>query len=287
VQIAASVAFGGLLLAAAILGIVAWSRGAYAPRLFLLAAGIILLVSIVELANGWPGLMANLSTAAPLQFQLIGLVAIAGIGLTVLSAAIGLAVGTLPHRLARVGRLPDREAIPLALAAGVFGALAGAVASQIRTPDWARFPDVDPLSSLVPALSMGLDPVVGFFTALATVLTALTIVDRITVSWTVRRPTGVAVLALLGFLSGGVPAGTAVGPWAAASALMAVALVAVYTTLLRFDPTLVPLALGAMAVFRAAGLALQGAFPGAMAGAGLAAVLAAGLSWWWFRILRR
>jgi hypothetical protein len=68
---------------------------------------------------------------------------------------------------------------------------------------------------------------------------------------------------------------------------MAVGLVAVYTTLLRFDPTLVPLALGAMAVLRAAGLAVQRPFPGAATGAGLAAALAAGLGWWWFRILRR
>jgi len=287
VQIASSVVFGGLLIAAAILGIVAWSRGIYAPRLFVLAAGIILLVSIVELANSWPALMANFSTAVPLQFQVIGLVAIAGIGLTMLSAAIGLAIGALPRRLARLGRLPDRDAVPLGLAAGIFGAMAAAVASQIRTPDWARLPSVDPVGSLVPVLSMGLDPVVGFFTALATVLTALMVVDRITASWTTRRPTVVAVLALLGFLSAGVPAGAAVSGWAAAGVLMAIAFVAVCTTLLRFDPTLVPLALGVMAVVRAAGLALERPFPGAVAGAGLAAVLIAALSWWWFRILRR
>ena len=287
VQIGASVVFGGLLVAAAILGIVAWSRGTYAPRLFLLAAGIVLLVSVVELANGWPGLMAGLSTAAPLQFQVIGLVAVAAIGLTVLSAVIGLAMGSLPPRLARLGRLPDRDALPMGIAAGTFGALAGTVAGLIRTPDWARFPTVDALGSLVPALSMALDPIAGFFIGLATLSTAMILVDRVTASWTTRRATGIALLALLGALTAGVPAGSGIVAWAGAAGVMAITFVAIYMTLLRFDPTLVPLALGAMAVFRAAGLAAQRPFPGAMAGAGLTAVLVAALAWWWFRILRR
>jgi hypothetical protein len=287
VQISTSVVFGGLLVAAAIWGIVGWSRGEYAPRLFLLAAGLVLLVSVVELANSWPSLHANLSTAAPLQFQLIGLLAIAAIGLTLLSALSGLAIGALPRRLASLGRLPDRDAVPLGIAAGAFGAACGALTSLLRTPDWARFPGVDALGSLVPAAATGLDPVTGFFMALAAVLTGLVIVDRVTKSWTSRRATGIGVLALIGFLAGGVPAGTQLAGWAAAGALMAAAFVAVYATLLRFDPTLVPLALGTMAVFRAAGAALARPFPGAAAGAALAAIVAAGLAWWWFRILRR
>ena len=287
VQISTSVVFGGLLVAAAIWGIVGWSRGDYAPRVFALAAGLVLLVSAVELANSWPSLHANLSTAAPLQFQLIGLLAIAAIGLTLLSALCGLAIGALPGRVVRLGRLANRDAVPLGIAAGAFGAACGAVASSIRTPDWARFPTVDALGSLVPAVAMGLDPVTGFFMTLAAVVTGLVIVDRVTRSWTSRRATGLAVLAVIGFLAGGVPAGTELAGWAAAGALMAAAFVAVYTTLLRFDPTLVPLALGTMAVFRAAAVAVARPFPAAAAGAALAAAVAAGLAWWWFRILRR
>jgi hypothetical protein len=115
----------------------------------------------------------------------------------------------------------------------------------------------------------------------------MTVLDRVTASWTTRRAPGIAVLALLGVLTAGVPAGSGIAAWAGAGAVMAFAFVAVYTTLLRFDPTLVPLALGVMAVFRAAGLAAQRPFPGAMAGAGLTAVLVGALAWWWFRILRR
>jgi len=39
--------------------------------------------------------------------------------------------------------------------------------------------------------------------------------------------------------------------------------------------------------FRALGLIVHGAFPGAAAGGALAAILVASFSWWWFRLLRR
>ena len=51
IQIAISVVFGGLLLAAAIGGMVAWSRGRYAPRLFLAAAAMVLVASAVNVAQ--------------------------------------------------------------------------------------------------------------------------------------------------------------------------------------------------------------------------------------------
>lgn len=287
IQISTSLMLGTLLVAAAIFGMIAWSRGTYAPRLFLLAAAIVLACSIIEMANSWPALQANLSTAAPLQFQLIGIVAVAGIGLTILAAIVGLAIGALPRPLARFGRLADRDAVPLAIAAGMFGAAAGAVASAVRTPPWARFPAVEPLGSAVPALAMALDPITSLLTTIAAMLTAVVLVDRVTLSWTTRRAAGIAVLAILGFLSGGAPGGTSLTAWLAGGAIMAAAFAIVYTTLLRFDPTLVPLALGTIAVLRTAGVVRQPAFPGAVTGAMLGAMVVAALSWWWFRILRR
>src|SRR5258706_14790949 len=98
IQIAISVVFAGLLLSAAIGGMIAWSRGRYAPRLFLAAAAMGLAASIVDLANNWSTLIAALSTSAPLQIQLLGILAVGLIGVTLLAAIIWLTVGALPHR---------------------------------------------------------------------------------------------------------------------------------------------------------------------------------------------
>ena len=193
IQIAISVVFGGLLLAAAIGGMIKWSRGQYAPRLFLAATAMVLVASVIDIANGWPSVLASLSTSAPLPIQLIGIIAVGLIGLTILGAMVGLAIGSLPHRLAGLGTMPDRDALRLGVAAGLFGAAAGAVAAWLRTPEWAQFPSVGSLGSVVPILAEAIDPITGFLTRLAVVGATLLMIDRITCSWTRRRAAGLVL----------------------------------------------------------------------------------------------
>jgi hypothetical protein len=69
--------------------------------------------------------------------------------------------------------------------------------------------------------------------------------------------------------------------------VIAAALIIVYVTLLRFDLTLVPVAIGTMTVVSSIGRGLGRTYSGALAGSLLAAVIVAGLAWWWFRALRR
>jgi hypothetical protein len=286
IQIATSVVFGGLLLVAAIGGMIAWSRGRYAPRMFLAAAVIVLAAAAIDIGNNWPTVLASLSTSAPLQLQVIGILAVTFIGLALLGAVVGLAIGALPHRLAGLGRLPDRDVLPLGIAAGLLGAAASAAAASLRTPEWAQFPSVASLGSLVPILAEAIDPVAGFLTRLAIVTATILTIDRATASWTRRRALGAAALAAVGFLSVGVPADGHVVGWALAGALIAVALVAAYVTLLRFDITLVTVGLGTMMAVGVLARGAQRAFPGALPGSILAAMLTALLAYGWLKALR-
>jgi hypothetical protein len=286
IQIAESIVFGGLLLGSAIAGIVAWSRGRYAPRLFLYAAVLVLLISAAGIVNNLPRLIAALSTAASLQIQLIGLVAVSAVGLTVLSALVGLAIGAVPPRLGGLGRIDTRDAALLAIAGGCVGAAFAAVAAAVRAPEWARMPAIDPLGATMPLAQTVLEPLSGFMTRMAIVTATLATIDRICGSWTRRRVASLAVLVAIGFLAGGMPAGSHAGGWAVAGVIMAGALAVLYIGLLRFDITLVPLAL---AVMSAIGILARGAerpFPGALAGAIMAAAALVLLGWWWFLALR-
>jgi hypothetical protein len=198
---------------------------------------------------------------------------------------VGLAIGALPHRLAGLGRLPDRDVLPLGIAAGVLGAAVGAVAASLRTPEWAQFPRVGPLGTVIPMLAEAVEPVAGFMTRLAVVTATLLTIDRLTASWTRRRALGGAALAAIGFLSVGLPASGHMGGWALAGALTAVAFVAIYATLLRFDITLVTAALGTMTAVGALAHGVR-QFPGALPGSIMAAVLIALLAYWWLKALR-
>jgi membrane protease YdiL (CAAX protease family) len=286
-QIATAVIFGGLLLAAAIGGMMAWSRGHYAPRVFLAAAALMLLVSIAGFANGWPSVVASLSTAAPLMVQAIGGAGVALVGLTLLAALIGLAVGALPRPLAGMDRVPDRDAAALSIAAGCAGAAAVALAGTLRTPPWARFPDLQPLGTAVPLIDQAIDPIGGLLMRMAIVMAACITLDRVTAAWTRNRGRAIAALAVVGFLSGGPPAGTDAIGWAAGGLVTAAALVIAFVTLLRFDATLVP---PALAVMGAAGILARAArqpYPDALAGGVLGAAVALAVGHLWFRALRR
>jgi hypothetical protein len=286
IQIAIWVVFGGMLVAAAIGGMVAWSRGRYAPRLFFAAAAIVLGAATITFANGWPMVMAQFQTSIPLQIQQIGVVAVGFVGFALLAVVVGLAIGAIPHGLAGLGRLPDRDAVTLGVAVGLFGAGVGVLAAWLRTPVWASFPAVGSLGTLVPALAEATSPIAGFFTRLAIVTATLLTIERITHSWTQHRAAGAVTLALVGFLSAGVPSSGHAAGWAMAGTLLAAALVFSYVTLLRFDITLVPVALGTMAAVGAIARGAQRPFTGALPGSILAAVVAGLLAYWWLKALR-
>jgi hypothetical protein len=286
IQIATSVVFGGLLLSAAIAGMVAWSRSLYTPRLFLAAAVLVFLVSAANLLNNAPLVIAMLPTAAPLIVELTGVIAASMIGLTLIGALVGLAIGALPHLLAPLGRLSDRDALRLGVAAGLFAAAAGTLAALVRTPIWAQFPTITGLGAAVPLLQLALEPIVGFMTRMAVVTATLATIERLTASWTRRRIPAIAAIAAIGFLAGGAPAGTNFAGWAIAGAVTAAAFVILYAGLLRFDLTLVPLCLGTMMAIGAIARGAQRAFPGALAGSLAGGIVVLAMAYWWFRRLR-
>ena len=288
IQIAMSVVLGGLLLASAITGLICWSRRRqYTPLAFLAATIIMLVVSAIGLVNNWPTVLGNLSTAAPFQFQIIGVIAVGAIGLTIVSVLVGLAIGMLPTRVAAMGRLPDRDAIGLGLAGGLTIAGALVVASAIRAAAWARAPQLDALGAIFPVLDAAFDPIAGVMTRIAVVTAACLAIDRWTVSWTRRRVPATVALTFVGFLAGGAPASSNLGTWAIAGVVMAAVLVAVYATLLRFDVTMVPIMFGVVGTVSALTRAAGRPYPGAVIGAILAAVFVTLLAAGWFRALRR
>jgi hypothetical protein len=286
IQIAESIVFGGLLLGAAIVGMLAWSRRRYTPRLFVYAGGFVLLVAAIALANNLPKVIANLPTAVPLQLQLIGVVAISAVGLTVLAALVGLAMGAVPSRLAGLGRVEDRDAVMLAIAGGCVAAAFGAAAAAVRAPLWARVPAFDPLGAAVPLVDAVINPLSGYMTRMAVITATLATLDRACGSWTRRRSISIAALVAIGFLAGATPAGSHAGGWALAGAITAMSLVILYVGLLRFDITLVPLALAVTAAIGAVARGAGRPFPGALAGNLLAALALLLLGLFWFGALR-
>jgi hypothetical protein len=286
-RIFAGVLFGGLLLAAAVLGVIVWSRGRYAPRVFLLGTALMLAASLVNAFNGYPAMLAQLSTAQPLPLQLGALAGVGLVGLALVSALVGLALGAVPRRLIEMGRLPDREAIVLGISGGFIVAAVSAAATWLRTPPWARNADITPLHTVIPFVEVATDPITGFLTRLAVMLAMFTAIDRMTTGWTRLRIPAAVGLALAGFAAAGPPTGGAVSGWLLSGALTGAALVIVYVLLVRMDLSMTALTLGAAAALGALAQGAHRPFPGALAASLVAAILMAGLAYLWFKTLRK
>jgi hypothetical protein len=246
-----------------------------------------LAVSIVRAANAWPTALASLSTSAPLSLQIGGIVAIGLIGVTLTAVLVGLALGDVPRRLSSSSTLDDRRATELGIAGGFFAAVVAALAWALRTPVWARVPDVDGAGTFVPLLQAAIDPIPRLLMASAIILSTFLLVDQFTIAWTRRRTLGVMVLALVGLLAGGAPEGIHAGGYLAGSAITAAGLVLAYVALLRYDFTMVPLVLATMTAVGAVANGSGRAYPGALAGSLCAAVLSMAVGWWCFRALRK
>jgi hypothetical protein len=246
-----------------------------------------LAASFVNVANGYETILASLSTAQPLALQLGAIAGVSLVGLTLVAALVGLALGAVPPRLVEVVRLPEREAVVLGIAGGLVAAAVAAAGTWLRTPPWARIPDITPLSTVSPFVEVATDPITGFLTRLAVLLTIFIGVDRLTTGWTRWRVPVAIGLALTGFVAAGPPTGAAVSGWLMAGALTAVALVIVYVALLRIDLSMTPLALGIAAAVGALARGAQRPFPGALPAALVSAVLMAAIGWLWFGALRR
>ena len=147
-----SVVFGGLLVAAAISGMIAWSRGRYAPRLFLIAAGDRpARVRSSDSANSWPrSSQPPHRGAAPVPGMPSGLIAVGPESGSVLAAIIGLAIGALPRRLRRIGDTPIGTRAAARYRRGRVRRRHGADASKLRTPAWAQFPGHQSAATIVP-----------------------------------------------------------------------------------------------------------------------------------------
>jgi hypothetical protein len=286
-RVLGTLVFAGLLVGAAVAGVVLWSRRRFTVRLFLAATLLMFAVSVAAAANGWPSIIAALPTAAPLPLAVGGVIAISFVALVLRAVLVGLALGAQPQRMESCGALNTVDARRLGIAAGFAGAAAAGAAAAIRTPAWAQAPDLNALGNVLPLVDVVLDPVTGFLTRTAIVLATLVTIDHLTIGWTRRRALGLAALAVIGFLAGGAPAGLHMGRWALAGLLTMVALEAAYVFLLRFDLTIVPLAIGVMMAVAAIARGAQRAFPGELLAAIASAIVVVLLAMWMFSALRR
>jgi Type II CAAX prenyl endopeptidase Rce1-like len=288
-QTIASIIGGGTLLlgvvmvlAGMILSIVSWSRHQFSVPLFLAMLASLLILSTGRLANNFPILMAQLSTAQPLRLQLAVLLGSTTVGVALQAAALALIAGAVPYWCS-TGRLGLPAAARLGLSLGAIGA--GTAAVSTLSSNGPLWPSYAGAATFAPLMASATTPVLGLLTRITLLLLIVGAANRMTAGWTRRRTLTAVLIVAVGGVLGNSASPLNIGMWIAAAIVIGLILLAAYVFVLRHDVSVIPLAAAFVATVGTLAEALSRAYPGALPGA----LIAVGIMWLaayaWFRTL--
>jgi hypothetical protein len=136
-------------------------------------------------------------------------------------------------------------------------------------------------------LDASLDPVGRLIMQTALLLLVFVAVDRFTNGWTRKRELFSALLILLGMILAGARSVETLPVWILSGLLMGVLLLLAYIFVLRFNLTLVPLAVSVMILLGEVKQGVVQPIPAALPGAIIAIVLTTLFALYWLKKLAR
>ncbi len=274
-----------LIIAGAIGAIVSWSRKNFSARTFWSFWALIFGLNLVGFINGWPSLMAQFSTDQPLKFQTLIFAGSGVIAALLTSVAFALVIGLAQSWKKPQAQIETAKALSWGFALGIsiagLLALAGFLAPPLQ-PHWAQYSSA---GNYLPLLDASLDPVGRFIMQTALLLLVVVAVDRFTGGWTRRKELFSALIILLGMILAGARSVETLPIWLMSGPLMGVLLLLAYIFVLRFNLTLVPLAVSVLILLGEVKQGIAQPIPAALPGAIIAIVLTVLLAFFWHKKL--
>ncbi|MCD4750163.1 MAG: CPBP family intramembrane metalloprotease [Thermoanaerobaculales bacterium] len=285
VRIMCSVIFVLLFITGAVVAVVRWSRGRFAVSTFVRFCGLLAVMGVIQLANGFRSDSSHFLTAQPWALQTMiliigGLIAFLGIA-AVNGLLVGLAHRWLPPQPAGAHGAPIAAGLGLgALLAGI-SEVVGMLAPQTM-PFWPNFVGA---ADSVPLVAAVLGPVGSWISSAALLLFIVAVINAVTDGWRQRRALVSTMLTLLGLVMVGRDGVESVPLWLVGGLITGLVLLVVWVLVLRHHPALVPLVTAGAAILATLREAFQAAYPGALTGSLVGAAIILALAIWWFRLI--
>ena len=281
-----------ILLAGAVGAGIAWAKGSFSVKTFLVFFLVALGLTVFQFVNDWPAEVAGMQTALPFVSQVVILL----IGLAIVSLALAAVLALVAgwtHRL-QFDAGGSTGASGASGATGASGGPAealwvgvclGSAVAGVRTalaafgaslsPPWA---DYGAAGAWSPLLATALGPLTGLVSRTLFLLLVCVVVGRWTNGWKQRTRLFSALLVLLGFLGApGVSRG--IVAWIGTGLVVGVVILLAYRFVVRYDLAVLPIAIAtSMILAQAQHLTLApygGAFAGRLAAIVLLGVIAA------------
>jgi hypothetical protein len=265
------------VVAGAVGAIVGWSRGRFNVKSFLLFLCLFFLLSLVNLANRWPGIEANFITAQPWSHQVLVVIAGGIIASLFISAALALVIGMIYH-WNNIRTRPGgnhsfwKLTVPSGLGIGLFSAgLASTiyVLSPNQSPVW---PPVESAGALSPFFSALTSPISGLLSRTTILLLVTAAIQHFSGGWHRSRWRFLPVFLLVGLALSGSNGVETIGSWILMGSALGIYLLLLFHFLLGTHWELIPLAVTALVIMSLCSRMIFNAFPGAVAGSAAAII---------------
>jgi membrane protease YdiL (CAAX protease family) len=266
--------------------VVAWSRKRFDVRYFLWFFALLAVLEVARYMNSWPTVTAQFSTAQPWMVQALVSVGVGVMALLVTAAAPALLIGFAHHWQTPKPPVHHKTRLWLGFALGAAAAGTMTVAKSLAAPSYPSWADYAPAATLLPVIEAAFTPLVTFVLSTALVLLLFIAVDRFTSWWTERRALLTMGLLLFGIAVVGLSFSENLLYLLVAGLVVGFFLIASYIGLVRFELSIVPIAVGLYQALYVIEEGAKRAYAAALPGAILAALLMIWISILWSGSLR-
>ncbi len=267
-----------IVLGGIVLAIVNWTHQRFAVSTFGIFFAILFISGLIDYVNRLPAIIATFSTAEPYSNQLFVHIALPLIGLIFMSATPALLLGFLQTA---VPVRKQKGELLTGLSVGFFitglMAIMAVLFKPSLIPEWAVF---DALDGYIPLLSSLVRPINGFVMKTAIAMLIIAMLHHLTRQWTRRRALFAALFVLCFVFAAGVSV-PSTGYWMLSGILSGVVMLGLYLFVFRFQVALLPVALAVLSGLHLLRQGLYRAYPYALTGALLGAMIIVGLAIWW------
>ena len=272
--------FGG-----AIVGIIAWSRGKFSIRHFLVIATSLFIVGLLGEANGYPMLTASFSTAQPFGSQTWNAVAFALIQNLIPSVLTGLTAGMIVFWRRNSSSVDSTRLIVTAVLVGLASVAIGALLFLQDLPN-PRLSAVFGAGFALPFAAPITQWIVNFIVLSVRYLLVFGIANYVSKDWTRWKIPTLAGVFLIGGLAMNSGGGSDLSTWVTSASLSGLTAMLGYWLLIRRDLATVPIIV-ATTICWSVMANLGQPYPGALIGHSVAALIVVVMAWIWLNALRK
>ena len=272
--------FGG-----AIIGIVAWSRGNFSIRHFVVVATSLFILGLLGEANGFPMLTANFTTAQPFGSQVWNAIAFALIQNFIPAILTGLTAGMIVFWCRNASAIKSKRLLLTAVLVGLVTVSISTFALLQDLPS-PRVSAVFGAGFAVPFAAPITQWIVNFIVISVRYLLIFGIANYVSKDWTRWKIPTLAGLFLIGGFAMNSGGGSDLSTWVTSASLSGVTAMLGYWLLIRRDLATVPIIV-ATTICWSVMANLGQPYPGALIGHSVAALFVVAMAWISFNALRK